>query len=69
MFGNDLNITLRIMNLILDYENSQVGLNLTSEQSSTFLSVSSNNFLKFICKFLNFSPVHFYLCIESIDTA
>ena len=40
MFGNDLNITLRIMNLILDYENSQVGLNLTSEQSSTFLSVS-----------------------------
>ena len=40
MFGNDLNITLRILNQVLDYENSQSGLNLTSEQDSRYLTVS-----------------------------
>ena len=41
MFGNDLNITLRILNEVLDYENSQTDMrNLTSEQDSKYLTVS-----------------------------
>ena len=41
MFGNDLNISLRILNEILDYENSQTDMrNLTSEQDSKYLTVS-----------------------------
>ncbi|XP_053377924.1 cadherin EGF LAG seven-pass G-type receptor 1-like isoform X2 [Mercenaria mercenaria] len=38
MYGNDINITARIMNRILDYENLRSGLNLTSEQDSHYLS-------------------------------
>ncbi|KAH3819069.1 cadherin EGF LAG seven-pass G-type receptor 1-like isoform X2 [Dreissena polymorpha] len=37
MFGNDINITLRILNRVLDYENKQSGLNLTSERDSHYL--------------------------------
>lgn len=40
MFGNDLNITLRIMDRIIQYETEQDGLNLTSEQDSKYLYVS-----------------------------
>ncbi|XP_060555146.1 cadherin EGF LAG seven-pass G-type receptor 2-like isoform X2 [Ruditapes philippinarum] len=38
MYGNDINITVRIMNKILEYENQQSGLYLTSEQDSHYLS-------------------------------
>ena len=44
MFGNDINITLRIVNKVLDHENQQSGLSLTSEQDSTFLYVSLYSF-------------------------
>ncbi|KAL4226126.1 Cadherin EGF LAG seven-pass G-type receptor 2 [Mactra antiquata] len=37
MYGNDVNITLRIMGKILQYETEQDGLNLTNEQDSSFL--------------------------------
>lgn len=41
LFGNDINITLRIINRFLEYENQQSGLTLTSEQDSAYVAVSN----------------------------
>ena len=40
MFGNDINITSQVMNRLLQYENKQAGLTLTSEQDSRYVTVS-----------------------------
>ncbi|XP_061178872.1 cadherin EGF LAG seven-pass G-type receptor 2-like isoform X2 [Saccostrea echinata] len=37
LFGNDINITYRIINQLLKYENKQSGLGLTLEQDSNYL--------------------------------
>ncbi|KAK3103496.1 hypothetical protein FSP39_019621 [Pinctada imbricata] len=37
LFGSDINVTYRLITSILEYENQQKGLNLTSEQDSTFI--------------------------------
>uniref|UniRef100_K1PF79 Cadherin EGF LAG seven-pass G-type receptor 1 n=1 Tax=Magallana gigas TaxID=29159 RepID=K1PF79_MAGGI len=37
LFGNDINITYRVVNQLLKYENKQYGLSLTVEQDSNYL--------------------------------
>ena len=39
LFGSDINITYRLLNQLLQYENTASGLNLTSEQDSTYIQV------------------------------
>ena len=39
-FGNDINIILNLIVQILNYENKQEGLSLTSEQDRGFIKVS-----------------------------
>lgn len=39
LFGNDINITYRVVNQLLKYENKQYGLSLTVEQDSNYLQV------------------------------
>lgn len=40
LFGNDINITYRVVNQLLKYENKQYGLSLTVEQDSNYLQVN-----------------------------
>ena len=42
MFGNDINITYRVLNQLLKYENQQYGLGLTVEQDSNYLQVNTD---------------------------
>jgi len=39
LYGNAISIAFRILCHILDYENLQTGLSLTSEQDSTYIPV------------------------------